>query len=412
MKKFLILLLILAVIAGAALYLFRESVVQYSAETLLKKNLPDYVSIEDLEFRMDKGELIVNGFALRNPSGFNNRYLATVDSITCVYRLRGSNITEGIKVTGITASSPVINIERSNTGKLNLAEMGGVMDKGDGQAKESKASAGGAGTEDPSGGTGGKGRFKVSDFLELSDRINIRGGKVNVLDKYISRSPYAITFEDVDAFIDLPLSDDLSEVLSLTTEGKGLLNGKRGQMIDWRITMADPDAPSRNLGTRFNFRNIDITLFEPYYDRYSPIVIKKAEASGTIVFDLDNGNIGSQNEIVFRGLEFQQKQGGKWTNNWQVSVVPDIVQYLRSAPGEVAFDFKIKGSLDDPRFLPGPRVERAVQSMAVDTIADILAPKDEQSGESGGGQQGKSSGGAPKSDTEKVMDAIRGLLDR
>jgi len=99
-------------------------------------------------------------------------------------------------------------------------------------------------------------------------------------------------------------------------------------------------------------------------------------------------------------LVFRQKTGFAGSMFWDIAL-PDMVKYLQSSPGEITFDFKIKGTMEDPRFYPGPIVKAALQKMTVDKIAQLFQPSNE-------GGEAATSGG---SDTDKIFDAIRGLLN-
>ncbi|MGB3113102.1 MAG: hypothetical protein WBC00_00575, partial [Candidatus Omnitrophota bacterium] len=151
---------------------------------------------------------------------------------------------------------------------------------------------------------------------------------------------------------------------------------------------------------RYEVSDLNVLLFRPYYDRYSPIDIKKCRVSGTLVFDFNSGNIGSMNTLRLSDLRFEVMRDASGVGFWEASI-PEIIEYLRTSSGEIVFDFKIKGDMNNPRFYPGPHLKQAIQMKVVDTIADALAPKEEGQG-----------GVAGKSDAEQVVDVFRELLKR
>ncbi|MGB2600192.1 MAG: DUF748 domain-containing protein [Candidatus Omnitrophota bacterium] len=389
MKKILIILFIIFVAAAAVVYYFRYDIFQVSAEAIIKKNLPPFVHVDRIIFNLKDGLLEVKGFSLRNPRGYINKDLAKIDSITCRYKMKGDNILDGLEVTGIEASRPLINIERLPDGRFNINEMDKVMKEGEKAAPRKEKAP-----------TAGKRSSKrdISDFVKLTNTIDIKSGKIVFLDKAVRPSPTVLTFEDVNGKVVLGLADDYRSVNSMESQGEGDINGDSSQRVRWVVSL-DPDTERLTMSNRYEVSGVDITQFKPYYDRYSPIDIKRGWCSGTFVFDFDNGNIGSMNTLRLRGLKFAVKEDASSSGFWEAAV-PDIIQYLRSSSGEIVFDFKIKGDMNSPRFYPGPILTKAIQAKVVDTITEALSKK----GEEGGAPSGE------RSDAEKVVDILRGLL--
>ena len=117
---------------------------------------------------------------------------------------------------------------------------------------------------------------------------------------------------------------------------------------------------------------------------------------------------GSTNTIRIRGLRFTEKEGGFASGFWDTSV-SDVIKYLQTSSGEVVFDFKIKGTMQNPRFFPGPYVQQAIQRMAVDKISQMI-----QKSQGGGDTttSGAAAGGGEQTDAEKVMGIIQGLMEQ
>ncbi len=389
MKKVGIVILVVFIAFAGVVYYFRYDIFQFSAESIIKKMLPKYVSVNRIIFDLKNGVMQVKGFGIKNPRGFQDKFLASIDSVTCRYKMRGKTILDGIEVTDIEADGPVINIERLSNGQLNVNEMGKMMETEE-RKEPVKPKA-----EKREKAASGKG---ISDIIKLTNTINVTGGKLALLDKAVSRRPYQLTFEGASGNITLDLKRDYKGVLSAATKGKGFINGDPAQTIDWTITL-NPQTEKLTMGNRFEVNNVDILLFKPYYDKYSPVDIERGRFSGTLVFDFDNGNIGSMNTIVLTNLRFTEKRGGVASGFWDVSVA-DIIKYLETSSGDIVFDFKIKGDMENPRFYPGPHVKQAIQSMVVDKVSDLFKEQE------GGGAEGA------KSDTEKVVDVIRGLLKK
>ncbi len=400
MKKIGVVFIVLLLTVAGIIYVFRHEIFQFSAEAVIKKNLPSYVTVERIIFDLKNGIMRVKGLGIRNPEGYQNRYLAHLDSLTCVYKTRGPNILDGIEVTDIETKGGTINIERLANGRLNVNEMDRVMRTEQPRLSERQAEEEEEEEEEGKPMQKGKAGQDTSKWIKLPDTIGIRNGKVIFLDKAVMRRPYVLTFEDINADLSIGLSDDYTAVTAIASHGAGAVNGDGRQKVEWKISL-DPRRSGLTMSNRFNVSNVDITLFEPYYDRYSPVIINTGRCSGTLVLDFDNGNIGSMNTLRISDLSFRQKKADTGTQFWDVAV-SDIVKYLQSAPDEITFDFKIKGDMENPRFYPGPIVKNAIQNMAVDKLSELLGEPAPEQGEAAVG----------KSDTEKVVDVIRELLKK
>jgi len=384
-----IVLLVVGIIGIGVIYIFRYDIFQYSAETIIKKNLPPYINVDSIVFDLKNGIMRVKDLGVKNPKGYTNKYLARIDSIDCSFKMKGKNILDGIEVTEIVTDKAVINIERLAGGRINATEMEQVM--GSGQAKKEEKKEAKKGEKD---------KFDVSKWIKLTDTVNIKNEKVLFIDSYMLASPYILTFDDINGDLVIGLNKDYTAVRSVASEGAGYLDGDMSQEIKWRISL-DPTARELTMSNRFEVSGINVTLFKPYYDEYSPIVVDRGRCSGTLVFDFDNGNIGSTNTLRLKDLKFRAKEGSFGSQFWGSSL-PDIIKYLQTSPGVITFDFKIKGDMKNPKFYPGPVVKQAIQNMVVDKVSEFIE-------QAAGPEEGQ---GGEQSDTQKVMGVIKELLKK
>ena len=394
MKKILILIVVFAAMAGTVIYIFRDDILQYSAQSIVKKNLPDYIVVDKVVFDYRKGELIFKGLAVKNPPGYDEKFLASIGTLTCGYKFRGKGIFEGIEVTRISAERPAFYIERRRDGRMNVNEMGPVMSSGAierSPAPEAPVSEGKEAT------IGGK---KFYEFFKLPDTVEFADGSIIFNDLTAGKDGYKSVFGRANGNIRIELSPDYQIVRAFTSRGSGVVNDDQSQRIDWDIWL-DPRRKALTMSNRFEISGIRIAQFKPYYDRYSPIDIRSGMASGTLVFNFDDGAIGSMNTIRLNDLKFYVKEDSSAAEFWRTTV-PDLIRYLQSAPGEVTFDFKIKGNIGSPEIYPGPIVKQAIQNMAVDKISQAIQQISQQ------GQEAA----APQTDAEKVMETIKALLQK
>ncbi|MDD3089200.1 MAG: DUF748 domain-containing protein, partial [Candidatus Omnitrophica bacterium] len=346
MKKILVSLLAILIFVLAIAYVFRFEIIGRSGESLIMRNLPPYVSVESVIFDVENGFLELKGFAVRNAPGYTEKHLVHADSLNCSFGLEGGNITEGIKVTQINAEGVKIYIEKNTFGRMNVNEMSGVLgqEEGTSEGKEGTRSTPGDRTAITD---------KAADFFSITDTVWIKRGQITFLDRTLPGG-YRITFDDMEGKIKMDLTEHYTKVLSLASSGSGVVGGDPEQRIFWDMTLF-PLSRDLTMSNRFRAENVQIRQFQPYYDPYSPVDILSGDFSGDLVLDFDNGNIGSMNTVKLRDFRFKAKQDSSSAGFWDVTV-PDLLKYLSSSPGEIVFDFKIKGNMSKPEFYPGPIV--------------------------------------------------------
>jgi hypothetical protein len=389
MKKIVIVILVVLAMIAAAAFIYRYQILQYSAERFLKSILPHYARIDGIAFEPSRDEVIFKGFKILNPAGFSARYLLEIENLTCHYRMRGKTMLDGFDVMDAVFKNAVLNVERLKSGRSNIEEMKGVTGVTSGVPAEGE----GAKRKKASGKRGGGKKF--SDVIRLPEAFTIRGGSFVFIDKLNRSRPTIISLDSINALLDIKFNDSYSGIVDAKSEGKGIVNGDADQIVNWTVAF-NPNTPKLTMSNRFEVSGVDILTFEPYYDRYSPLVFKKGRFSGTLIFDFDNGNIGSTNEVHLSGLEFYVKPGHENTEFWG-STVPELVKYFRSSFGDIVFDFKIKGDMAAPQFYLGPISKQALTSMAIDKISAAIEKA----------SSGKPGDASEKSDIEKAGEYIK-----
>ena len=392
MKKIGIILLVFLVLAAAIVYHYRYDIFQYSVESIIRNNLPPYLSIKEIEFDLDRDVFTMKGISIKNPKAYLTKFLVNVDLVSCRYQKKGKNIWDGIEITSIRAENPVITVERSEKGKVNLAEMGQVMAVKPAPSKK-KVLTDVKKQKKRFGFFPKQMKKDISGLVKLTDTVQINGGEVFFLDRFLPNNIAKLRCENINGVINVKLSDDYTKVLLVESRGSGVLNGDSSQRVDWVISL-DPTGSRIKMSNTFEIANIDLTLLEPYYEKFSPIVIDSGRCSGTLVFNFDGDDIGSMNTLKIRDLKFSRKSGSVGFKYWQVPI-SEVITYLQSAPGEIIFDFKIKGSMDDPKFYPGPYLKKALQNMVVDKVTNAIGSFTEDTGES---------------DVDKVIGIMKGIF--
>lgn len=396
MKKVLIIFTVLVLIVVLGIYRYRYELFQTSAEKIIMANLPNYVKIERIIFNLKGGEMIVKKLEIRNPAGYADLNLATVETITCKYKMRGVTILSGIEVTEITAEAPVIYLERNQQSGMNVSNMNQVMvpEAGTEASTPVETSAPAkAGKKPP--------KVDISKLIKLPEQFFIKNGKVIFSDSLLTRggAPYVLTFEDVNGQLGLTMNENYTKVLSLSSSGKGFVNNMPYQSVAWDIYV-DPTSEKLTMNSNFKLQTVDLLPFKPYYDQYAPVDITSGAVSGTLVFNFDNGNIDSQNTLKLNNLSFYERPESFASGFWQVAIT-DIIKYLQNSTGEIVFDFGITGDMTSPKFYPGPYVTQAIQNMVVDKVSDVIKQIS---------NKGEGAAGSGNSDIDTAVSVIKGFL--
>lgn len=387
-KKVIIAIVVLTVLIIASVFVYRYQILQYTTETVIRKYLPDYMKIDTINFDFAKGSVSLGGLKILNPPQFSKEYLVEVEKVVCHYKLRGRGMASGIELSSPVLTNAVLEIERLGDGRLNLAEAQKMLG-GNGADKASPVS----GSQQVSDVTRAQGIPSINKNLAaavtLPEKFIIRNAKIIFIDRLARSTPTMITFENINTDLTLKMDKYYTKIIAVTSDGEGYVDGDADQAVNWSIVL-DPTTPRITMSNRFEVSGVQITPFEPYYDKYSPFVFKAGRFSGSLIFNFDNGMIGSSDELRLSGLKFAVKPGYENAQFWQTTV-PDLVKYFTTPYGEVVFDFKIKGDMDDPKFFLGPKSKEALIAMAVDKISDAIQ---------------KNASGGQKSDIEKAKDYI------
>lgn len=377
--------IILAILSGVAIYIYRQAIIQYYGEKLIRDNLPEYVKIDKIKFDLGNNVFSLGGLKVLNPPGYLAKYLLAIEEVRCAYKIKGAIFPEGLDVTEISFKKPEISIERLPDSSMNFVEMDRFTksfpaknmptDLSE-EAQKAKPAANPA----PQNLNITK---KLSDVIKLPPSFSIERGRIFFIDSVPYQKPYEITIDSVNGDVAISFNDSYTEIFSLAFTLQGILNGASDEKLKW-IASLDPKSPKLTMSNRFEVSNINILTFEPYYDAHSPILFQSGKFSGDLVFDFDDGNIGSTNEIRLSDIAFSVKQGHETGQFWDTSA-EDLIRYFTTSSGDVVFDFKIKGDMAHPQFYLGPISKRALTSMALDKISSyamnqIAKPADAAAG--------------------------------
>ncbi len=105
-----------------------------------------------------------------------------------------------------------------------------------------------------------------------------------------------------------------------------------------------------------NFRNIELTTFNPYSGKYAGYNISKGKLTTELRYKVENRKLDAQHHIVLDQLEF----GGATDSKDAVPLpVRLAVSLLKDRNGVIDLNLPVTGSLDDPQFRVGPIIWQA-----------------------------------------------------
>lgn len=381
-KNILIVLVILAVVSGATIYIYRQAIIQYYGEKFIRDNLPGYIKIDKIKFDLGNNAFSLSGLKVLNPPEFIAKYLMVIGEARCAYRIKGGIIPEGLDVTEVSFKKPEISVERSPDGRMNFAEMDRFTKSFPVKNKPTGLSGRSTEANLPPAQNHNKAKT-LSEIIKLPPDFRIESGRLFFIDSLPYQKPYEITIDSIQGDVSVSFNDSYSGILSLAFTLQGILNSSPNEKLKWTASL-DPKAPKLTMSNRFEVSDLDILTFEPYYNAQSPIIFQKGKFSGTLVFDFNNGIIGSTNEIRLSDISFSVKEGSENGQFFDTSV-SDLVKYFTTSSGDIVFDFKIKGDMKNPMFYLGPISKRALTSMALDKISSyainqIAKPADAATG--------------------------------
>ena len=105
-----------------------------------------------------------------------------------------------------------------------------------------------------------------------------------------------------------------------------------------------------------NFRNMELTTFNPYSGKYAGYNISKGKLTTELRYKVENRKLDAQHHIVLDQLEF-----GAATDSKDAVPLPVrlAVSLLKDRNGVIDLNLPVTGSLDDPQFRVGPIIWQA-----------------------------------------------------
>jgi uncharacterized protein involved in outer membrane biogenesis len=119
-----------------------------------------------------------------------------------------------------------------------------------------------------------------------------------------------------------------------------------------------------------NFRNMELTTFNPYSGKFAGYNITKGKLSTELRYKIENRQLDAQHHIVVDNLEFGDKTDSKDAAPIPIKLA---VALLKDRQGVIDLQVPVGGSLDDPKFRLGPIIWKALLGLLTKIVTAPFA---------------------------------------
>jgi hypothetical protein len=109
-----------------------------------------------------------------------------------------------------------------------------------------------------------------------------------------------------------------------------------------------------------NFRNIELSIFNPYSGKFAGYNISKGKLSTDLHYKVDNRKLDAQHHIIVEQLEFGEKTESKEAVSLPVKLA---VSLLKDKDGVIDLNLPVTGTLDDPKFRLAPVIWKVLVNL-------------------------------------------------
>ncbi len=352
-KSFLACVLIAAIItAGAVFYL--KFFGKANIEQMLSKMLGSQIKFQTMSFNLNEGLVDFKGFTILNKMEFEENIFKADNFIVLIDKERFEKDRTFI-LQEVVVENGVLTIERNRKGIFNIAsahEEAKPWISGIAYAAEIPAATG------------------LYDFAKNFKSIVIKNSIINFKDYYVSQTPLTLYCDNFNFQLktDPPSNGRIQANCSMTFRipMKNPPNGSASLQASMAIYKDRVDTET-TLKTDY----IEITLFRPYFDQYTPFYVNSGSFSSTTIFRMHNTVIDCPTTVLFHNLRLATKPGME-NSQFLQTAVNRLAPYLQSGQGDLYFDFVIKGPAQKPQAGLGPKVKFAIGMVALEEFSKVM----------------------------------------
>ena len=119
-----------------------------------------------------------------------------------------------------------------------------------------------------------------------------------------------------------------------------------------------------------NFRNMDLTIFNPYSGKFAGYNITKGKLTTELHYKINGRKLDAQHHIVIDQLEFGAKTASKDAVSLPVKLA---VALLKDRHGVIDLNLPVAGSFDDPHFRLGPLIWKVLINLLTKAVTAPFA---------------------------------------
>jgi hypothetical protein len=119
-----------------------------------------------------------------------------------------------------------------------------------------------------------------------------------------------------------------------------------------------------------NFRNMELTTFNPYSGRFAGYNISRGKLSTELRYRIEDRKLAAEHHIVVDNLEFGAKTDSKDAAPIPIKLA---VALLKDRNGVIDVELPVSGTLDDPKFRLGPIIWKAIVGLLTKIVTAPFA---------------------------------------
>lgn len=189
-------------------------------------------------------------------------------------------------------------------------------------------------------------------------RVNLKGGSANFAD-FSVRPDFAIGLQTLDGSV-----TGLSSVQS--SRAKVDIDAAVDRYAPVKITgTVNYLAAEAYTDLAANFRNIELTTFNPYSGKFMGYRIEKGKLSIDTTYVVEDRKLRAQHKILVSQLKLGEKVKSPDATKLPVKLA---VALLKDRDGNIRLDLPVSGTIDDPQFKLGPIIWKMFVNLLVKII--------------------------------------------
>ena len=259
-----------------------------------------------------------------------------------------------LSIRSVDADAPFIDLVINADGTTNI---GDVLASG-GESAEAEARAKAAARTRAAASGHLADQEQVDDLRVDIGRVNLKGGSANFKD-FTVRPDFAIGLQTLNGSITGLSSAEASRA---KVDIDAAVDKYAPVKITGEVNYLAAEAYT-NLAA--NFRNIELTTFNPYSGKFMGYQIEKGKLSIDTTYLVEDRKLRAQHKILISQLKLGEKVESADATKLPVKLA---VALLKDRNGDITLDLPVSGTIDDPQFKIGPIIWKIFVNLLVKIV--------------------------------------------